>query len=119
VSKNGNPPQKGGGLEVEKQILEHLKRYHTGRVRAVSSPFLEARFHIRGATLRGYINALRSDGNPICSDETGYYYASSGQELSATIRQLSSRIGKIAGAKNGLVRAMSLFPDESQISLPI
>lgn len=104
---------------MEKQILEHLKRYHTGRGRAVPSPLLEARFDICGAELRKQINALRSDGHPVCSGETGYYYAATRRELSDTIRQLSSRIGKIVGAKNGLVRAMSLFPDESQISLPL
>lgn len=104
---------------MEIQILEYLKRYHTGRGRAVPSSLLEARFDIRGAELRKQINTLRSDGYPICSGETGYYYAASRRELSATIRQLSSRIGKIAAAKNGLVRAMNLFPDESQISLQL
>lgn len=105
---------------MEEKILCYIKRMHTGRDLAVSSPELERRFGLRGATLRKHINTLRCRGYPICSDESGYYYAASYVELSDTIRQLNSRIVKIAQARNGLIRAGSAFPDESgQISLPL
>lgn len=105
---------------MEEKILCYIKRMHTGRGRAVSSPELERRFGLRGAMLRKHINSMRCRGYPICSDESGYYYAATYAELSDTIRQLNSRIVKIAQARNGLIRAGSAFPDEnSQISLPL
>lgn len=105
---------------MEEKILRHLKTHHSGRSRAAPSRALEVRFHLSGRKLRQAVNDLRCAGHPICSDENGYFYAETPQELEATIRQLLSRIGKIAEAKNGLVRAMALFPDAGgQISLPL
>ena len=95
-----------------------LKRKHRGKANAVKSPELEARFGISGPTLREFVNELRRRGCPICSDSSGYYYAETEAELAATIRQLSSRIGKIAMAKSGLVRAMENYTDDGQTRLP-
>lgn len=100
-------------------LLHYLKQRHTGRQNAVSSPLLEALFAVSGRKLRQAINTLRCENHPICSDENGYYYAATEAELTDTIRQLSSRISKIAGAKNGLVRAAELYTDNGQTSLPI
>ncbi len=44
-------------------------------------------------------------GCPICSDETGYFYAARQSEVRATIAQLTGRISKIAAAKNGLLKS--------------
>ena len=104
-------------LQMHK-LLSCLKRRHKGRENAVKSPELEARFSIRGTALRAMVNELRCRGHPVCSDERGYYYAETEAELAATIRQLSSRIGKIAKAKNGLVRAMEKYTDDGQTRLP-
>ena len=105
---------------MEEKILCYIKRMHTGRGSAVSSQQLELRFGLHGAMLRKHINSMRCRGYPICSDESGYYYAASYVELSDTICQLNSRIVKIAQARNGLIRAGNAFPDESgQISLPL
>ena len=49
------------------------------------------------------INSLRSKGEPICSNYDGYFYADNQHEISATIAQLTSRIQKIAKARDGLV----------------
>ena len=95
-----------------------LKRKHRGKANAVKSPELEARFGISGPILREVVNELRCRGYPICSDNSGYYYAETEAELAATIRQLNSRIGKIAKAKSGLVRAMENYTDDGQARLP-
>jgi biotin operon repressor len=100
-------------------LLLFLKQRHTGRQNAVTSPVLEAQFRVSGPKVRAAINELRRGGHPICSDESGYYYAETEAELNATIRQLSSRISKIAGAKNGLVRAVGRYTDSGQTSLPL
>ena len=75
-------------------------------------------FQIRGPDLRRTINCLRGDGIPICSSDSGYYYADTEEELQRTIRQLRSRIKKIAHAERGLTKALEQFTDSGQISLP-
>ena len=87
----------------EKKLLYCLKRRHSGRKKAAKSPVLEARFNITGKELRDMVNSLRRAGYPICSDERGYYYAKTAQELKATINQLSRRIAGIATARDGLL----------------
>lgn len=100
-------------------LLRYLKKKCIGRQNAVSSPALEALFRVGGGKLRRAINQLRCEGHPICSGDEGYFYAETEAELTATIRQLQSRISKIAGAKNGLVRASERYADSGQIRLPL
>jgi len=86
-------------------LCEHLKKYHRGQENAASSRELEAAFHIKGRDLRRAVNRLRCGGYPICSDETGYFYAARQSEIRATVAQLTGRISKIAAAKNGLLKS--------------
>lgn len=106
-------------MTPEKLIAEHLKEYHCGEQSVVSSRELEATFQIRGPDLRRIINRLRGDGVPICSSDSGYYYASTEEELQRTIRQLRSRIKKIAHAERGLTKALEQFSDSGQITFPL
>ena len=89
---------------VDKALCEHLKKYHRGQESAASSKELEAAFHIKGAELRRAVNRLRCDGQPICSNENGYFYAARQSEIRATVAQLTGRISKITAAKNGLLK---------------
>ena len=101
-------------------ITEHLKEYHTGERNIVSSRELEIAFQIRGPELRTVINAERGKGFPICSTDKGYFYAETEEELQRTIRQLRSRIRKIAHAERGLIKALrERFTDSSQITFPL
>ena len=100
-------------------IAEYLKIYHKGAQSVISSRDLAAAFPIRGPDLRRLINSLRGDGIPICSSDSGYYYASTEEELQRTIRQLRSRIKKIAHAERGLTKALEQSTDSGQISLPL
>jgi len=106
--------RQGGEKQMtEMQLLEFLKQNHTGETKAVSSRELEAVFEIKGSLVRKLVNSLR------CGGQNGYYYAASSSELRITIRQLSSRISKIAGAKNGLLWARARWSDNGQTTLPI
>jgi len=96
---------------VEHEFLNNMKEHHTGRENAVSSAYLQIRFCISSRTVRKLVNQLRNDGNPICSDDNGYYYAADRKELLASIGQMTSRIREIAKAKRGLVKALGRFPD--------
>lgn len=106
-------------MALDEAIAEYLKRYHTGEASAVSSREMETVFRIRGPDLRRAINRLRGDGVPICSFDFGYYYAETEEELSRTIRQLRSRIKKIAQAERGLTQALPQFIDTGQMTLPL
>lgn len=79
----------------------------------MQSKCLEMKFQMSGRKIRDIVNALRCEGHPIYSDDGGYYYAANRNEVLGSIRQLNSCIEKIAEAKDGLVRSLSLFPDSN------
>lgn len=96
----------------DKTLLSYLKKHHNGADKAASSGVLEAAFAVTGREIRTAVNALRTGGEPICSDETGYYYAATEQELRHSILQLESRIGQIERAKRGLEKALSTYSNK-------
>lgn len=106
-------------MAINEALAEYLALYHKGEANAVTSRELECSFQMRGSELRREINALRGDGIPICSFEGGYYYAATAEELERTIRQLRSRINKIAFAERGLSSALPDYVDTGQLSLPL
>lgn len=101
----------------KERLLKHIKRYHAGTINAVSSKELEAAFFVSGKKIRDAVNALRQDGEPICSDRSGYFYAITEQEVNHSIRQLGNRISNISKAQRGLKRAAAKFVDTGQTSL--
>ena len=103
-------------MPINKALAEYLDLYHKGEANAVTSRELECAFRMRGSELRREINALRGDGIPICSFDGGYYYAATEEELRRTIRQLRSRIKKIAFAERGLSRTLPDYEDTSPAS---
>lgn len=90
-------------LNIEETFCEYLAKNFRGAVNPVSSKTLETVFHVKGTEIRRIVNSLRCKGKPICSDLDGYYYADNQLEINATIAQLSSRIQKIAQARDGLL----------------
>lgn len=98
---------------MEHKFSTYIKEYHTGKEKAVSSAYLQNRFCISSRTVRRLVNQLRNDGNPICSGDKGYYYATDREELIASIRQMTSRIKEISKARRGLIKALEHFPDDS------
>lgn len=102
---------------LDDEIAKYLKDFCMGEQAAVTSRTLEGVFHIRGPDLRCSINRLRSEGVPICSFDSGYYYAKTKAELQQTVHQLRSRIKKIAHAERGLTRTLEAFCGSGQITL--
>jgi len=98
---------------VGNEFLKYLKEYHVGKEKAVSSAYLENKLSISSRNIRKIVNQLRNDGVPICSDENGYYYAGDTDEVLNSIYQMTSRIKEIARAKNGLVKSLKRFSDNS------
>lgn len=99
---------------ISKVLLTHLKRRHSGKVKAVHSRALEARFCVHGATIRRAVNALRRAGKPICSGPNGYYYAAGSPELWDTISRMDRRTVASARVVQGMRRAANAWPDSGQ-----
>lgn len=103
--------------DLKKRLLTYLKRRHTGQDNATSSRALEARFSVCGSTVRRTVLCLRRDGEPICSDRFGYYYATSGDELWNTIGRFERRVVGSVRVIQGLKTAASSMPISGQMRL--
>ena len=106
-------------MDKRTAICNYLKKYHTGKGNAVFSRELERFFSMDGRTLRRKISSLRQDGHPICSDETGYYYAESQKEINATICRLNTLVTKISNARTGMLYASVLSDEPVSVSIRI
>ncbi|TCK89048.1 hypothetical protein EDC19_2462 [Natranaerovirga hydrolytica] len=102
----------------KEQLAEYLHRYHHGAENAVISKTLERALGISGKELRDLVNALRREGIPIASDQSGYFYAKTEAEVRLTIRHMRNRISGISAAVSGLRRSLAAF-DDTQIRLPL
>ena len=76
-------------MDKNAALCVYLKKYHTGKEKAVPSTELEQLFSLNGRNLRRKINRLRQDGVPICSDRSGYYFAANQEEVNATVFRLT------------------------------
>ena len=104
-------------MDKRAAICSFLAKYHTGRRKAVPSKELEQLFSLDGRTLRRHINCLRQRGIPICSDETGYYYAENQQEINATVCRLNGLVTHISNARTGLLYSSLKMPEQITVNI--
>lgn len=97
---------------VKEYLLRLLQNHHVGAENFVQSCELEKAFGVGGTTLRQMVNKLRCEGQPICSDANGYFYAQTITEVELTSSQLLSRIKKIINAVYGLILSQQNFRHE-------
>jgi len=98
-------------------VLAFLRNRHTGAENYVTSAEIEYLFGITGVTLRHIVNKLRCNGQPVCSDVNGYFYAKNRNEINNTVTQLLGRTKKINDAAQGLVLSHQIFYDGTEGSL--
>ena len=106
-------------MDRKKAICEYLRRNHMGKDKAIHSKELEELFLLDGRTVRRKISSLRQDGFPICSDETGYYYVDSQNEINHTVCRLNELVTKISNARTGLLFASVFGEDERTVEVTI
>lgn len=94
---------------MDTAILRFLRSEAYGKENAYTSDKICKMFNIDGVMLRGIVHEWRAKGYPICSDNSGYYYAKTQEELEITIKQLTSRAKKISEAVDGLMLTYSLW----------
>ena len=92
-------------MSKRQEIHDYLKSNHTGRDRAIYSRELQHLFGLDGRNIRRTISKLRQDGVPICSGDTGYYYAASQDEVNETVKRLNQLVTKVSNARTGLLYA--------------
>ncbi len=103
--------------DKKKAICEYLRKFHRGRDKAVYSRELQHIFNLDGRNIRRNISKLRQDGYPICSDDSGYYYADSQSEINATVGRLNGLVTSVSNARSGLLFASTTRPVEITIKL--
>lgn len=106
-------------MDRKKAICEYLRQNHIGKEKAIHSKELEKLFMLDGRNIRRKISALRQDGFPICSDETGYYYADNQKEINHTVCRLNELVTKVSNARTGLLFASVLGEKEQTIDVTI
>lgn len=98
-------------MDKKTAISEYLRRYHRGKERAIYSRELQRLFSIDGRNLRRKISSLRQDGVPICSGETGYYYAGNQKEINETVCRMNELVTTVSNARTGLLFA-TVLPEQ-------
>mgnify|MGYP000004684489 CR=1 FL=1 len=106
-------------MDKKKAICEYLRKNHIGKENAIHSKELEKLFLLDGRNIRRKISALRQDGFPICSDETGYYYADNLKEINTTVCRLSELVSKVSNDRTGLLFASILGENAQTVEVTI
>ena len=76
-----------------------------GKENEITSSEISRRTGLKGVEIRKYVNTLRSNGYPVCSDSKGYYLATEASDIDSTISNLNSRISHMIVAREGLRNA--------------
>jgi biotin operon repressor len=86
------------------QLAEYLLKYAHGLENATPSRTIERKFGITARDARKIVNALRMSGVPICSGQTGYYFAKTEQEAKETAAVLNAMANSLIQAADGMVK---------------
>lgn len=106
------------GADKKTAICAYLREHHTGKSRAIHSKDLQRLFCLDGRNIRRKISALRQAGYPICSDESGYYFADNQKEINNTVYRLNGMVTQVSNARTGLLVA-SVFPAEVNVKIRV
>ena len=90
----------------KEQLLTFLKTKCKGKENQVKGVLLQRTFSISGTTLQSWVSQLRQDGELICSDACGYYYAASGWDVCETMERIQRTINTLQKDNLGLKRGL-------------
>lgn len=90
----------------KEQLLTFLKSRCKGKENQVKGVQLQRVFGISSTTLQSWVSQLRQDGELICSDASGYYYAASGWDVCVTMERIQRTINTLQKDNLGLKRGL-------------
>lgn len=98
-------------VDRKRAVLAALLRdSHTGRGNAICSMELAKALHISKSELQRKVNLLRQREEPICSGPgTGYFYASSAEDVLDTIYFLEQLIRSLQATVKGMRGSLKKF----------
>lgn len=102
--------------DEDRELRNKVYHYLRNKDGHVKSSELEEEFAISGAQVRACIHDIRVKAYPIISDNNGYKFARSADEIEQCVSQLYSRVGSIAEAARGLVACRDKYFSK-QVSL--
>jgi len=94
-------------------VWSYLTRYSSFDS-PVKSAALERAFRCKGGSIRDAIEELRRGGKPIGSDQRGYYYAATKEELEPTLAHLERRAMSMLAT---IKQLRAIYAAESQLSI--
>jgi hypothetical protein len=89
---------------IQKELADYLLKYAHGLENATPSRIIEKKFNVTARDVRKIVNALRMSSVPICSGQTGYYYAKTKQEAKETACVLNAMSNSLIQAADGMVK---------------
>ncbi|MBQ5959881.1 MAG: hypothetical protein IJL53_04350 [Firmicutes bacterium] len=92
-------------MDKKNEVRDYLKNNHAGEDKAVFSSELEQLFSLDGRSIRRIISELRKEGCPICSDQKGYYFAKTQQDINKTVSRLNELVTGVSNSRTGLLFA--------------
>ena len=90
----------------KEELLTFLKNRCKGKENQIKGVQLQRAFGISSTTLQGWVSQLRQDGELICSDACGYYYAASGWDVCVTMERIQRIINTLQKDNLGLKRGL-------------
>ena len=94
------------------RILTHL-RLNTNVDNPKVSRELQKLWNLSDLTIRQAVGLLRDDGEPIASGARGFYYATTPDQLEATIDNLQERIAVMSRRRSMLIQAQNRMKEST------
>ena len=94
----------------EQTVLNHLRRWHLGRARAITYKNLALVLKMDARTLRDTVSRLVTEHNALIASTSsdGYFYIQTEEELNHAKNEIISRVRKLAARKRGLVKGWTM-----------
>lgn len=95
---------------IESDFCIYLKSYHKGKRNAITAR--ELAHWGTGKEIRTVVHKLRLDGYPICSGQTGYYFAETAEECRETVMFIGSYLKKLRRVHYALLGTLDCMETE-------
>lgn len=84
-------------------VVNFIKSNAKGFHNCMTGVEIGSALHINEVQVRKFVNVARSNNIPICSNNYGYFYSESRDDIMSTVSHLKSRIAKVENAIDGML----------------